>query len=178
MTIPGFPNTTDWNWRETSKPTAEYNCFAHALHDDRHYIWPDPQGQFSWPIDREREDSVACIQAFLESLGFERCNYPDFESGYQKVAIFADQLGYPLHLARQKSSGRWTSKMADKFDIEHDTVRVLEDGSCGSVVVIMKRKWTGAPPALPPLKPGPPTLITSLGVPLSYVGQPDDAPSA
>jgi hypothetical protein len=42
------------------------------------------------------------------------------------IAFFVDGDGQLAHAARQLQSGRWTSKLGDLEDIEHD-LRALED---------------------------------------------------
>lgn len=56
-----------------------------------------------------------------------------------KVAIYVDDSGDPSHAARQTSSGKWTSKMGELEDIEHDGLSALEGKACGTVARIMKR---------------------------------------
>lgn len=60
------------------------------------------------------------------------------EPDYEKIAIYAGTEG-PEHVARQKASGLWTSKMGKGRDIDHATLGALEGESYGRVVKIMKR---------------------------------------
>jgi len=60
------------------------------------------------------------------------------EVGFEKVALFADAQGLPLHAARQLSDGRWTSKLGEQEDIEH-ALRDLEGVAYGNVALVMKR---------------------------------------
>ena len=41
----------------------------------------------------------AFIQAF-QSIGYEVCASDNLESGFQKIAIYADSTGKPTHAAR------------------------------------------------------------------------------
>lgn len=165
--LPGCPRATDWNWRITSNPDDAYNCFAHALHDCHHFIWPDPEGQLSWPDDLKREDTVACIVEFLMRLEFSLCDNYAREPNIQKIAIYT-KGGEPTHLARQTADGQWTSKMATGIDIVHTDLAALEDGELGRATVFLKRIWKGKP-KLPPLNPPAATIVTVTGAPLSYV---------
>ena len=47
--------------------------------------------------------------------------------------------GIPTHAARQLRSGRWTSKLGQAEDIEHE-LRALEGAIHGAVVLILKRQ--------------------------------------
>jgi hypothetical protein len=48
--------------------------------------------------------------------------------------------GEPTHAAKQLPDGRWKSKLGDFEDIEHNTVKAVEDDYCyGTVVQYMKR---------------------------------------
>ena len=60
------------------------------------------------------------------------------EPGFEKIALFATDQAVPLHAARQLASGRWTSKLGEREDIEH-ALRDLEGEIYGTVVLIMKR---------------------------------------
>jgi hypothetical protein len=63
------------------------------------------------------------------------------EPDYEKVAIYAKD-GVPSHVARQKASGMWASKMGKGFDIHHSTLESLSD-FYGDIVKVMKRKCQG-----------------------------------
>jgi hypothetical protein len=153
-----FPNRTDANCRWTSDASDEYNCIGWAAHTTRHYIWPDEDEQFAWPIAQDRADTVDAIRTFFESLGFQPCPDDRLEAGFEKIAIYADANG-PQHVARQLISGRWTSKLGRMADVEHVTLEVLADGHYGRVVLLMKRRYDGTPPRLPDLYPPPARLI-------------------
>ena len=62
------------------------------------------------------------------------------EEGVEKIALYADQGGEPTHMARQLRSGKWTSKLGELEDIEHDDLAILEGECYGQVVTILKRK--------------------------------------
>ena len=74
--------------------------------------------------------------------GFERSESSDPEPGYEKIAIYVDRRGLPLHAARQLESGRWTSKMGELEDIEHDTLDALEGPKYGKPVRYLRRPVT------------------------------------
>ena len=145
--------------------TAEYNCLAWALHNNRDQIWPDEDQQLSWPPDMQRAETVQCIQEFLERIGFVECAGHHLEPGYEKIALYADSFG-PQHFSRQLANGEWTSKLGDLVDAAHSTLAVLEGGKYGDVTKIFKRTTDGTPPSIPPLRPERPRLIDVYGRPL------------
>jgi hypothetical protein len=156
-----FPNLTDRNSSAESPQTTRYNCVAWAVHNDLMNIWPDADN--AWPIGMPRDETVEGMVAFFKQLGFEECPDSSFESGFEKIAIYA-RNSVPQHVARQKSDGRWTSKLNVLADIWHSSPDVLECGDMiengyGSVVKIMRRQNDGRPPVLPPMHPPPPIII-------------------
>lgn len=76
--------------------------------------------------------------------GYSICDSEDLEAGFEKVAIYLDHEA-DVHAARQQPSGKWTSKLGLKEDLDHNTLRALEadtrqyPNACGTVVRIMKR---------------------------------------
>lgn len=76
--------------------------------------------------------------------GYTICDTEEHEPDFEKVAIYLDHED-DVHAARQLPSGRWTSKLGEKHDLEHNTLKALEADTrqypqaCGSVVQIMKR---------------------------------------
>jgi hypothetical protein len=127
-------------------------------------MWPDERNQFSWPLGMARDNTAETLKRFFESIGFMECDSDDRERGFEKIAVYGGDDG-PAHVARQLPSGRWTSKLGEKIDIEHNDLRVLAGGPYGMVLFIMQRGWDG-PPRLPPLHPPSPRLIRPDGMPL------------
>ena len=62
------------------------------------------------------------------------------KAGFEKIALFA-LLEVPKHASRQLPSGRWTSKLGEMEDVEHD-LHDLTGMVYGSVVLVMKRPWS------------------------------------
>ena len=110
------------SYQITSPTTDDYNCIAWAL-GETHRRW-DPLGIVPdhWPDELPRDDHLTTIQSALRLEGFESCDDEAPEDGFEKIAFFADGSVFK-HVARQLSSGRWTSKLGDHCDIEHE----LED---------------------------------------------------
>ena len=94
------------------------------------YFWPD-----NLPLD-DRIETLVCV---FEQLGFELCVNETLEIGYEKVAIHGHH-GLYEHMARQLSSGKWTSKLGKYYDIEHATLDVLTGLEYGSVVSILRKR--------------------------------------
>jgi hypothetical protein len=132
-----FPRLADSSYTITSPPTQDYNCIAWAAGDDKRWWWPDAACVRYWPANVPRDESLSAFQTMFESLGYTVCREEQFEAGHEKVAIFANNDG-PQHAARQLANGRWTSKLGELDDIEHE-IRVLEGAEYGTVAVIMKR---------------------------------------
>lgn len=80
----------------------------------------------------------AFIQAF-QSIGYEVGASDNLESGFQKIAIYSDSTGKPTHAARQLLKRKWTSKLGQDEDIEHEILEGLVGEAYGSVVCIMKK---------------------------------------
>jgi hypothetical protein len=131
------------NYRKTSPATLRYNCLAWALRID--WLWFQHEARtagYYWPPGIEREWSISSIRKILEVHGYaEEAGNAEVESGYEKVAFYVDRSNEPTHFARQLENGKWTSKLGDLVDIEHDDLECLEgDEQYGSVLCILKRR--------------------------------------
>ncbi len=133
-----FPGLRGKTYRITSPKSWAYNCVAWAAGDPVHRWWPSEDDCDHWPAEVARAESVSGFQAAFAVLGYHQCDHAELEEGMEKIAIFADALGSPLHVARQLPSGRWTSKLGALEDIEHD-LRDLEGEHYGQVALVMKR---------------------------------------
>ncbi len=51
-----------------------------------------------------------------------------------------DEAGTPQHFARQLPNGKWTSKLGDLNDIEHDDLKCLICTEYGTPQIVFKRK--------------------------------------
>jgi hypothetical protein len=135
-----FPGLAGSDCRGTSPHDPDYNCIAWAAGEIGTWWWPgqDVWKEY-WPAGVSRERTRDAFVAAFASLGYALCEGDSLESGYEKIALFADADGRPTHAARQLPSGRWTSKLDKREDIEHE-LRGLEGELYGSVVLIMKRR--------------------------------------
>ena len=134
-----FPNLSASGYEITSPDTIDYNCIAWAAGDDRRWWWPDSQYIEYWPEGVPREVTVEAFQQAFQTIGYEVCPDDSLEPGYQKIAIYADSNGKPTHIARQLENGKWTSKLGQYEDIEHENLPGLAGGIYGDVVAVMKK---------------------------------------
>lgn len=133
-----FPNLRTDGFSITSPRDATYNCIAWAAHDTERWWWPT--SPYFWPESVPREESIDAFIRAYATIGFVPCENAVPEAGYEKVAIYADTGGVPTHAARQLPDGRWTSKLGGSEDIEHGTIRALEDSDYGRVAVTLARQ--------------------------------------
>ena len=142
-----FPGLRASSYRVTSLATREYNCIAWAAADTAHWWWPDadPTAAAFWPPGVPVEETLDAFAAAFASLGYTVCDGEGPETGYEKIALFADADGRPTHASRQLPGGRWTSKLGRAEDIEHG-LHELEGAIYGAVVRIMMRAAAGSAP--------------------------------
>jgi len=133
-----FPNLKNTGYQITSPQTADYNCIAWAFEDSGTWWWPDANETMYWPEHLERKETLEIFVKAFEHIGYKKCSSSEVEQGYEKIAIFVDNQQIPTHAARQLPSDKWTSKIGQSFDIEHELDGVTES-DYGSVGLIMKR---------------------------------------
>ena len=134
-----FPGLAKGDYRISSLSNTDYNCIAWAANDTTNWWWPGPNLEDEyWPPGVPREPTITAFQAAFESIGYVLCADEGLESGFEKVALFADAQAKPKHGARQLQNGRWTSKLGEWVDIEH-ALHDLEGALYGSVVRLLKR---------------------------------------
>jgi hypothetical protein len=134
-----FPGLARGGYTITSPSTNSYNCIAWAAGDTANWWWPTLEaGEVFWPSDVVRAETLPAFRQAFASFGYSECSSEDLETGFEKIAVFANDQGVPLHAARQLSDGRWTSKLGELEDIEH-ALHDLKGEVYGSVVLVMKR---------------------------------------
>jgi hypothetical protein len=135
-----FPKIAAYDFTVTSNPTLDYNCIGWAAEQsmDR-WWWPLPQ--YYWPAGFPLDVTVENFIAVFKAFGYESCDSLQFESGFEKVALYI-QNGRPTHMARQLANGKWTSKLGDLWDIEHKTVFGLEGQRYGAYFQVLCRPTT------------------------------------
>jgi hypothetical protein len=134
-----FPNLSQPNtYKITSPQTEDYNCIAWSAEVTNACWWPETDA--SWPTTLPLVNTLDNFIAAFRMLGYEPCPTFVLESGYQKVAIYLDRNGSPTHMARQLSSGAWTSKLGPSWDIEHTELRGVEDSTYGHAKVALRKR--------------------------------------
>ena len=140
--LENFPNLNCHNCKVTSPSKKRYNCIAWAANSTTNWWWPAKFG--FWPEGVPRETTVCAFEKAFNTLGYVRCLNGNLEDSYEKIALYAkikDQLTVPTHAARQLKCGRWTSKLGELEDIEHNEVKDLTGPMYGEPVLYMKRKF-------------------------------------
>jgi hypothetical protein len=134
-----FPNLRNGQYRVTSDDTRDYNCLAWAAGEvDRK--WDPKDSDHHWPDGVPREQTMPAFIAAYSTCHYVECDNGEFEEGFEKIAIYANQRG-PQHAAKQLN-GAWSSKLGDGWDIEHPTLEGIENSAYGKAVVFMKRAIT------------------------------------
>jgi hypothetical protein len=135
-----FPQLTDSNHEIKSPFTWDYNCIAWTLGDTT--IFWSPIKPYYWPrnVPRNAHD-VSTIVKLYELHGFVRCERPDtsLEDGFEKVALYTVAGGDWRHAALQLPNGRWTSKLGQHEDLEHDTAEALLGGEYEAIACVLRR---------------------------------------
>ena len=135
-----FPRLVGGGYRITSPKDKKYNCIAYAACDTERWWWPVPPTveEVFWPTGVAPEETLSAFRDAFTSLGYAVCSGTDLELGFEKIALFANEQSVPLHAARQRPEGSWTSKLGELEDIDHN-LRDLEGEQYGAVALVMKR---------------------------------------
>ncbi len=137
-----FPRLRGTPFQITSPSDPGYNCIAWAAGSMSDWWWPlDESRKAFWPDTVPRTRTLDAFRAVFATLGYAVCSDDLVENGFEKVAIFVDLVGVPTHAARQLARGRWTSKLGQMHDIEHDLL-ALEGEIYGEVGLILRRQRT------------------------------------
>jgi|ERR1051326_100182 hypothetical protein len=133
-----FPNLSPDNHRLTSNSTNDYNCIAWAVGVSDKWWDPYPDASYFWPDGIPMDSSLETVCKVFETEGYVITDVEAVETGFEKIAVYGDKDGF-THAARQLPNGKWTSKLGDWEDIEHDTLAALEGDFYGQAVKLMKR---------------------------------------
>lgn len=113
-----FPGLSDSRYEITSPRDPKYNCIAFAVGDTSHWWYDVEVHGYYWPPGVPSADTLVGWIKIFSDHGYRETDDASLEPDYEKVAIYATQDA-PEHVARQKASGVWTSKMGKGHDIEH-----------------------------------------------------------
>lgn len=125
----------------TSPEDPRYNCVAFAVGDVSQFWYDIGINGYYWPPGARSADTIEGWVDVFELHGYRETMDRSLESEFEKIAIYATP-DEPQHVARQKSSGLWTSKAGKGRDFEHE-LEALEGDLYGQVAKIMKRKCQG-----------------------------------
>jgi hypothetical protein len=133
-----WPNLHRDDFEERSPVDYDYNCVAYAAGVEDRKWWPCDNEEYWWPPGVPAEETVDAFAQAYATIGYEHCEGPEQEAGYEKIAIYAHEEG-PAHVARQRRSGSWVSKLGDLKDIEHWTLDCLIGDFYGQPALFMRR---------------------------------------
>lgn len=135
--LPQFPNL-GFPPAVTSPATPLYNCIAWAFGDNTRWWWPG--GRAFWPSHVPAHvDMMTAFEGLFSDLGWVEATDDSLETGFIKIALYADANGVPTHAARQLSTGQWTSKLGQQVDIAH-SIGELDGPKYGSVARFYKKQ--------------------------------------
>lgn len=133
------PGLAETEYEIKSPRDPRYNCVAFAVGDTSQFWYEVGIRGYYWPPGTPSADTLEGWLKVFTDHGYTEADDDSLEPEYEKVAIYASPEG-PEHVARQKASGVWTSKMGKGHDIEHAKLAALEGETMGTVVRIMKRR--------------------------------------
>ncbi len=131
-----FPTLAGGGYRTTSPETEDYNCIAWAA--GKSDEWWDIREGYYWPDGVPRVGTIKIVSRVFKLLGFKRCKTSRRLRHFDKIAIYGEGELF-THVARQLPSGKWTSKLGNLQDIEHDTLESLEGDEYGKLMFVMRR---------------------------------------
>src|SRR4051812_1080831 len=100
-----FPKLRGTGWRISSNADDRYNCIAWAADVTTDWWWPTEPGPTHWPEATPREVTIEAFREAFTTIGYTVCAGEEFEPGFQKIALFANEQGVPRPAARQLASG-------------------------------------------------------------------------
>lgn len=134
-----FPGLQGTGYDITSPETGDYNCIAWAASDSSNWWQPDPFGQYYWPAEVPRLNTLHAYEQAFAQLGFTPCVDIQYEAGFEKVAIYVDASQVVTHMACQLPNGKWTSKLGESYDISHDALGDVEGHYYGTFHRVLNR---------------------------------------
>src|SRR6266705_4307778 len=105
-----FPGLVDSLYEIKSPRDPTYNCIAFAVVDLTHFWYDTHTRGYYWPPGVPSADTIEGWIKVFSDHGYSETDDASLELEYEKVAIYATPDA-PEHVARQKASGVWTSKM-------------------------------------------------------------------
>jgi len=104
----------------------------------------------TWPAGVPKGFYIQNYIRLFRHLGYEPCDSSGLEDGFEKVALYADEMGIVFtHVAKQLPDGSWTSKLGPYEDIQHNSLDAFDGSDYGKLAVVMKRRGVTAWPPYP-----------------------------
>lgn len=144
-----FPNLERAKAEITSPSDSDYNCIAWALDDQTKWyepfglVLPSSTPPYVWPPELPSipdDRRISTYIRFFELFGYEVVDNELLEPGFQKIALYTHDSEF-RHVARQTSSGNWSSKMGAQEDIAHDLSALESEGpyAYGKASIFMRK---------------------------------------
>jgi hypothetical protein len=128
-------------YRDTSEETIDYNCLSWALGINWTRYDPTPRcAGYYWFPGVPRKWDEPTIKKVFENHNYRVATNYELEPGYEKVVFYRNEAGIPTHFARQLQNGKWTSKIGNLNDIEHDNLDLIAVPRYGKPGLVMKRE--------------------------------------
>lgn len=115
-----------------------YNCFAWALSDDSVWIEPPDFADPGSETEFAEKFNEWIVNRFREG-GFEPITPATSGGDGEWIVLYAVD-GLYTHAARRLAGGKWTSKLGDWEDIEHDFPDSLEGPLYGAATTMLRRQ--------------------------------------
>ena len=148
--VGAFPGLKyDKHFEITSPEDSNYNCIAWAYQIKDRWMWP-PAGIPArvldavtyWPDEDTQDADVREFIRAFQLKGYEVCDDAEMEDGFRKIALYVTPgTTECTHAARQLSTGYWTSKLGESYDIQHGTPYTIQGGLYGEVYCIMRKSF-------------------------------------
>jgi hypothetical protein len=145
--INSFPKlANDTDFQITSPETPTYNCIAWAYKYNDRWMWHTGaeklDGVVYWPKEVENSPYLEAYKKTFILQGYEVCENWQHEEDFEKIALYINpDTRECTHAARERRTGKWTSKLGQSNDISHNNPYSIEGNLYGTVACIMKRKW-------------------------------------
>lgn len=141
----GFTNAAGRLCERKSPKSDTYNCIAFAMGDVSRWWWPTkrPTAGVFWPLRGAgyRDPYVSNFIAMLQSYGYAGCANGTVETGFEKLALYAQPFDKVTHLAKLLPDGNWHSKLGPDEDVIHE-LSALEGNKYGKVHSFYRKQVT------------------------------------
>ena len=139
----------------SSDVSDEYNCIAWALGNRDTWWEPHTPGSIVddrgyWPDDLPHNRAPETLRELFRQQGFADCENGNLDPLSVKIALYRmpeEDGGYKwTHVARQLSTGLWTSKLGNSYEVTHRRPGDLEGELYGEVYAYLEKPRRGEDP--------------------------------